>query len=145
MKVNFYKQPGGLLTPASDLDVEAMQAFKNGEMYEIEIKRTRNPAFHRKAFVFLTFCFEHYFDIGVNGNVEKFNWFRRELTIAAGYYVEIKTKKGTYKEAKSLAYDKMTPEEFSDWYNAAIQVAMLTIFKGSEDPKIYERLISFFS
>ena len=60
MKINIIKQYGGVLVPASDMDSEKLTKFLTGEMYVIDIKLTRNPAFHRKVFAFFNFCFEHW-------------------------------------------------------------------------------------
>lgn len=143
-KINFKKHAGGVMVPADELAAEQMQRFKTGVVYEMEIKEGRNQAFHGKAFAFLTFCFEHYFNEGVAGNVQKFDWFRKELTIAAGFYDEFETRKGKVKVANSLNYRSMSQETFEAWYKSVIQVAMLTVFKNSNDPNIYDRLISFF-
>ena len=60
MKINMIKTAGGYLWPAFDRDAEKLTKFKTGETYEIEIKQSRNPAFHRKVFEFFNFCFEHF-------------------------------------------------------------------------------------
>ena len=142
-KYQLTKQPGGVFTPANDIEVERLQRLKSGYTFEVEIKQSRNQKFHGQAFAFLTFCYEHYFNEGVNGNKEKFDWMRKEITKAAGFYVEIETRKGAIREAKSLSFAEMDQESFSEWYNAAIQVSMLTIFKGCDQSTI-DRLYSFF-
>lgn len=143
-KFNLTKCAGGTFIPASDIDAEKLQRFKTGLTYEVEIKEKRNQRFHGKCFAFLTYCFEFYFSESVAGNVQKFDWFREELTKAAGFYDVIETPRGTYKRAKSLSYGSMSQEEFEAWYKAVIQVAITTIFKNSDDPNIYDKLISFF-
>ena len=40
------KNPGGVFSPASDIDLERLQRFKTGETYTAEIKLTRNPQFN---------------------------------------------------------------------------------------------------
>jgi aspartyl-tRNA synthetase len=54
------KSAGGLLTPASDMEADKLTKFKSGELYEIDIKLTRKPSFHRKVFSFFNFCFAHW-------------------------------------------------------------------------------------
>lgn len=141
-KYNLTKQAGGIFVPASDIEAERLTRLKTGCTFEVEIKQSRNQAFHGKVFAFFNFCYEHYFDEPAN-NSEQFDWFRKRLTIAAGFYVEFNTKKGLIREAKSLAYANMEQEEFENCYKALIQVAMQTIFKGC-DESMYEKLYSFF-
>ncbi|OOF70051.1 hypothetical protein BKG91_10000 [Rodentibacter caecimuris] len=121
------KLPGGTFVPATE--TEALQKFRNGEQYEIEIKQVRNPAFHRKVFAFFNFCFEHwaadktewkYFD-----ERKQFDTFRKNLTVIAGY------KDVTYKldgslrvEAQSLSYGNMEQDEFEKCYSALINESM---------------------
>ena len=145
MKINTVKQPGGVLIPASDLEAEKMTKFKSGEMYEIDIKLTRNPAFHRKVFAFFNFCFEHWGSENENLCEQgQFDAFRKDMTILAGYHKSFYGIDGSVRiEAKSLSYGSMNEEEFEKCYNALIQVAMQKLFKG-DDEEIYDKLAGFF-
>lgn len=60
MKLEMIKGHGGGLSPASDEVAEKLTKFKSGEMYVVDIKRTRNPQFHGKVFAFFAFCFSHW-------------------------------------------------------------------------------------
>ena len=145
MKINFIKQYGGVLVPADDLEAEQMGRFKTGEMYESEIKLTRNPAFHRKVFQFFSFCFDHWAGDRefLNEKAQK-DVFRKNLTVMAGYYVELVNIKGEVRiEAKSLSFGSMTQDEFEQCYSALINAAMKHIFPGA-DESTYNQLVSFF-
>ncbi|KMK50933.1 hypothetical protein RO21_09045 [[Actinobacillus] muris] len=143
------KLAGGTFVPAMEMEADALQKFRNGEQYEVEIKQVRNPAFHRKVFAFFNFCFEHwsadktelqYFDERL-----QFDKFRKDLTIMAGFCHKIYNIKGELRlEAKSLAYGNMEQDEFEQCYKALINAALRTVFKGCDDPMIYNRLMSFF-
>jgi hypothetical protein len=139
------KSPGGTLTPASDIEAEKLTALKTGELYNVEIKRHRNPQFHRKVFEFMNFCFHHWkSDREFMNEPAQFDVFRKNLTVIAGYYDEFYTISGSVRiEAKSLAYSSMSQEEFEDFYSALIAAAMRTIFKDC-GKNIEEKLISFF-
>lgn len=145
MKINMAKHHGGLLSPASDMDSDAMQKFKTGEIYAIEIKRTRNPGFHRKAFEFLNFCFAHWkSDREFMDEAGQFKVFRNNLTVIAGYYDEYYTIKGEVRiEAKSLSFANMSQTEFESCYKALVNAALKTIFKGC-GKEVEERLLGFF-
>ena len=146
MKINFVKQPGGVLIPADDYEVERLTKFKTGEMYEVEIKLSRSPAFHRKCFAFMKFCFEHWrSDREFLDEHEQFKCFRNNLTVLSGYYTETFKINGDVRiEAKSLSFGSMDQEEFEGCYNAMITAACKHIFKSTDD-NTYNQLLSFFS
>ncbi len=144
MKINFIKNAGGLLVPANDAEADRMTRFKTGEMVEIDIKLTRNPAFHRKVFAFFNFCFEHWVGNDMQTESKQFNMFRKDLTALAGYYDSYpKIGGGVLVEAKSLAYGNMEQDEFEQCYIALTNAAMKHIFTGADD-SVYNQLISFF-
>lgn len=145
MKINFYKNPGGVLTPADDMEVERLTKFKTGEMYEVEIKLVRNPAFHRKMFAFLKFCFAHWEcpDKYVDEKGQ-FEFFRKELTKIAGYHKSRFCLDGSVVlEAMSLSFAQMSQEEFESCYQAMITAACKTVFKDA-DQETEDKLLSFF-
>lgn len=112
MIIPMMKNAGGVFCPADEMYLPDLQSFKNGEIYEIELKRTRNPAFHRKVFAFFKFCFNHWaadktewkhFD-----EREQFDTFRKHLTVLAGFYESTYNIKGDLRiEAQSLSYGNM--------------------------------------
>ena len=146
MKFNMQKMQGAKLVAFDDLDVEKLNKFKTGEVYEVEIKLSRNPNFHRKVFSFLTFCFEHWKgDNDFQDEVKQFDVFRANLTVLAGFYDSFYKIDGSVRiEAKSLSYGSMKQEEFEQFYNAAINAALKHVFNDSKDEVLYQRLLSFF-
>jgi len=124
-----------------------MKRFKTGEMYVVEIKLTRNPAFHRKIFAFFNFCFEHWNDEGREfmDHKSQYDLFRNKLTIAAGYYTECYDPITGELElkAESLSYDNMEQEYFERCYSAIVNAALDHIF-GKCDEDTVNQLLSFF-
>lgn len=150
MKLSMVKNYGGTLSPADDDVADSLQKFKSGEMYEIDIKLSRNPAFHGKVFAFFGFVFDHWAADKV-AQLEHMNnkgqkeVFRNWLTCKAGYYDSYFNPDGGVRiEAKSLSFASMTQEEFEACYSALINAAMATVFKGTNDERILTRLIGFF-
>lgn len=145
MKVSFVKQPGGTLIPANDMESDRLTRFKTGEMYEVDLKLTRNPAFHGKVFAFFNFCFNYWAsDKGYMTESGQFDAFRKDLTVLAGYFDQYYNIHGDVRvEAKSLSYANMDPETFEQCYKALITAAMQNIFKGADD-SIYDQLVGFF-
>lgn len=146
MKINVEKVQGAKLVAFDDFAIEELNKFKTGGVYEVEIKRHRNPDFHRKVFQFFQFCF-HYWkgDYEFQSEAKQFDVFRKELTISAGFYEAFYNIKGEVRvEAKSLSYGSMEQSEFEECYSALIGAAMRDIFAGSDDPNIYNQLLSYF-
>ena len=145
MKVNMIKGRGGTLSPASDLDEEAMARFKFGEIYEIDIKLKRNNAFHGKVFSFFNYCFEFWSHENEHLTEQRqFDVFRENMTVLAGYYDSYDTIDGAPRiVAKSLSYAAMSQEEFEEFYSALISVAMRKIFVGCVSAT-EKKLIGFF-
>jgi hypothetical protein len=89
MEIQMVKQPGGVLVPAFDTDVERLEKFKTGEVYPVEVRLARNPDFHKKVFKFFQFCFEHWAadktDERFKPTAAQFDTFRKNLTVLAGY------------------------------------------------------------
>ena len=149
MQLEMLKMAGGMLIPLNDEQAEALNKFKTGEQYQVEIKQVRNPAFHRKVFAFFKFCFDHwsadktewqYFD-----ERKQFDTFRKNLTVLAGFREVSYTIDGRMRvDAQSLAYGNMTQDEFEQCYNSSINAAMSSIFKGCNDEQTLERLYAFF-
>ena len=146
MKLEFIKMAGGILMPADDIASEKMTKFKTGEQYQVDIKRTRNPQFHRKMFAFFNFCFEHWAG-GHEFQDESLqrDEFRKQLTISAGFYDQVFSinKTDFTIVAKSLSFANMDQEEFEQCDSALIQAAMSSIFKSSDEQTL-SRLMSFF-
>lgn len=145
MKVEMVKQPGGLLCPASDMEMEKLNKFKTGGQYTIEIKLVRNPKFHGKVFAFFNFCFAHWKgDNEFQSETKQFDVFRNHLTVLAGFFDSYHNISGGVRiEAKSLSFSSMPQEEFEECYNALIRAALKHIFKTTDD-NTYNQLLSFF-
>ncbi|OOF49286.1 hypothetical protein BKK54_09145 [Rodentibacter genomosp. 1] len=149
LRIQVIKLAGGLLSPLNDMEAEALNSLKTGEQYEIEVIRTRNPAFHRKVFAFFNFCFEHwaadktewkYFD-----ERKQFDTFRKHLTVLAGFYETTYNIKGDVRiEAQSLSYGNMEQDEFEKCYSALINAALKNIFGNTTDENVINQLYAFF-
>lgn len=146
--IEMVKKPDGFVV-GDEMYLPTLQKFKNGEMYKVEVKRFRNPAFHRKVFAFFKFCFDHWAaektKLQYVDEVTQFDTFRKDLTVLAGFSVAIYTINGGVRlEPKSLAFGNMEQDEFERCYSALINAAMRTIFKDCDDEQTLAQLYSFF-
>ncbi len=146
MKVSFSKQPGGALIPSSDADAEKMTKLSNGELYQVDIKIKQNGKLHGKIFAFFAFCTQHYYgDIDAHKDEYQLSYVREKLTIIAGYHRQIFNRDGGFEiKARSLSYDKMSPEERSDFYKRIINAAIKRVFDRTTDQNVLNQLYNFF-
>ena len=145
MKIEMIKVAGGMFHPFNDMEQEKTVRFKTGELYTVEVKHTRNYEYHKRVFAFLNFCFEHwvcdreFLDIHA-----QFNRFRNQLTVLAGYYVELYNINGELRmEAQSISYSNMDQAKFEQFYNALVNAALKNIFLTT-DQCTHDKLLSFF-
>lgn len=110
----------------------------------------RNGGLHRKWFALLKFGFEHWdAPLVINGQeVEKNkDTFREWVTVRCGYYTMNATPDGKMRvEAKSIAWDKMGDEEFTELYENTKNLFWKTFFQNytEEDwERIFLELNSF--
>ena len=151
MKVMLVKQPGGVLTPASDIEADRLTRLKNGITYEVDLKagEKRNRGFHGKVFAFMTWCFQYWSAENTDAKFcteqAQFDYFRKSLTKLAGYYDFVTDLQGnTMIEVRSLAYDSMSQEEFESFFNAIINAAIQHVFANTTDENTLNKLRSFF-
>ena len=147
MEVNFVKQPGGAMIPADDLQVDKLTKLTNWEEYKVDIKLKQNGKLHRKIFVFFAFCTQYYYgDSEAHKDEYKLKYVRDKLTVIAGYYRQVFSRDGSSFELipLSLKYEKMSPEERSDFYNRIINAAIKRVFDRTTDPNVLNQLYNFF-
>jgi hypothetical protein len=149
MKVNFIKQVGGVLIPANEIEVDRLKRLKTGEMYEVDLVSSRNPAFHGKVFAFFNFVYNYWSADKTEwehfNEQKQFDTFRKNLTVLAGFKEVSYTIDGRMRvEAKSLAYAKMEQEEFEACYSALINASIKHIFNNTKDQNIINQLYEFF-
>ena len=148
-KYQMIKLSGGILSPATEEDVERLKSFKNNEQYEVEIKKQRNPAFHRKVFAFFGFCFDCWSGAHTDWEFQdvdaQFDTFRKNLTVLAGFKVITYKLDGSFRcDAESLSYANMEQERFEQVYQALINAAIKHVFNNTKDDNIINRLYAFF-
>lgn len=98
---------------------EEIDSLINGKEYLMEIKKVRNPKFHRKAFALLNTIYSN------QDSFDNFEWFRFWITMKAGFSDTAIAPNGQkmYK-AKSLSFESMDDIDFQKWYEAVITVAI---------------------
>lgn len=136
MKIFVQKTPIGLIpVSTSDFDNLQIAKLKEGEIYQVELKKPRNIGFHNKFFSLLNACYENQ---EVFDNPES---LRRYLTIKSGYYTTTLTDKGVFYDAKSISFSSMDQIEFEKFYDAFI--FQVIEFLGCDENNLIEELNKF--
>ena len=113
---------GTYLSPNSGVDHENYSKLKTGQIYFCQFKRSRNPDFHRKMFAVIKAMFENQPEATTIENMED---YRHQLLLHLGYvhtYIIPKTG-ATVARVKSMAFDEMDEDEFTDLYNDLLSLA----------------------
>lgn len=115
MKLSLLNTPHGLV-PIDDDAFEAKQKLKIGQVYGADIKLDRNYKFHKKYFSLIRIAWEYLYE----GEAKEFRTkeiFRKWCEIEAGHCDVIKLEDGSFlRLPKSIAFDQMGEDEFSELY-----------------------------
>lgn len=115
MKINLLNTPYGLV-PIDDDAYEVKQKLKVGQVYEADVKLERNYKFHKKYFSLIRIAWEYLLE----NEVKEFRTkeiFRKWCEIEAGNCDVVQLQDGSFlRLPKSIAFDQMGEDEFSDLY-----------------------------
>lgn len=123
------KKHFGKLIPVYNSDAERLKdcRLKEGEIYEVEIKKKRNVLYHRKWHSLANLYYDNQ-DIFTDYN-KCWKW----LVIESGFVEEVKTPKGIEIVRKSVSFDSMDDIEFHKLYQKTIDVICRTIDVEEKD------------
>ena len=120
MKVYIYKS-GFAFFPAYASDSDATAKIKEGEIWEVEFKKSRNSKNHKRFFALLKMGFE------AQDSFNSPEWWREFIIRKAGYYDSVQDPDGVWMfKAKSIAFERMDELEFRELYKAVSQVIIDT-------------------
>ena len=123
------------LVPLYASDLDQKRKLKLGETYEVDIRRPRNLAFHKKFFALINTGWENsQFDMPVDV-------YRKWVTMRAGFYVIYHTPKGMLYEPESISFASMDEDKFADVYSRVLDVIIEDL--GCTKEEITEQIMSF--
>ena len=137
MKLIAKKRLDGSFMPVYDSDKEAVKKIKAGEDVEIDIKRPRNLAFHRKTFSLFNLVFDN------QDHYKSLEELRKDLTIEAGYFTKRYNMHGVeIIEAQSISFAAMNQDTFDEYYQRLLDAICNNY--GMLKSDIEENLINYF-
>lgn len=131
----------GVLRPTDEAGEESLRKVKTGALVEIEIKQPRNLQHHRKFFAMLNIVFQ---------NQEHYKTSEMLLIackFGVGHVDVIRTKRGEYQIPKSISFHAMSQDDFSKFYDAAVDWVISDVIPGLKraalDAEVEESLRRF--
>ncbi len=143
------RHPSGALFPINDEEADKLKRFKVGDTVKGNYTLKQNGLFHRKMLSLLTLCFDNFkdrFDTGLEyrGQLVKpcFESWRKHFTILAGHYEVVFDWDGMPKPvAKSIAFDKCSPNEREQFYSDYINCALKHVYDKTMTEKQLRDLV----
>jgi len=129
---------GQKLEPSDEIALAYIKKLKPGADVEVDIRRPRNVQFHKKWFALAKVVFDNQEQYG------DFDEFRKELTMLSGWWKEHHHASGKISyAAKSIAFDKMDEEQFTEMFDRSIDVAIKTFIPGTDKGELINAVLEF--
>jgi hypothetical protein len=117
------------LVPVDAAQLELLEQLQPNEEYKATFTKPRNSKFFRKWWALAKVAFDawdapniEYKGVEVKKNFER---FRKDLIVMSGFFDPVFNIKGELRlEPKSLRFDQMSEENFSELYNRTIDVVL---------------------
>lgn len=132
MEVLLIKRADGSFVPADAEQAELAARLPVGKVIRSDLKRMRNPRFHRKFFALLQIGYESWEpplkEYRGHEVQATFDQFRATVTILAGYFDVSTSLNGRVRVTpKSISFGSMPEEEFEQLYSKAIDVLLQNV------------------
>lgn len=115
----FLVRQGSRLAPATADDEKKIETLRGENWYKADIRKARNPGYHRRAFALIKLIFE---------SQERYTSIEDllvELKLQCGWYVEHVRHSGELiYVAKSIAFESMDQLQFERFYDRLVDVAI---------------------
>lgn len=108
----------GHLSPSSESSAEDYKKLREGNEYSVELKKARNPKFHRKAFKLIKVMFDN------QEQYDDMRSYRRMLKVKTGSVETYFVGEQMIMELKSWDFASMDDLEFERLYKRILDVAM---------------------
>ena len=142
MKLHVLNTKNGLI-PIYSVDFDEKKKLKVGNEYQVEVKKIRNPKFHRKYFALLNMAYDN-LNEKLSATYPNIDIFRKSVQVMAGYCEIAYTLDGEQIiTPKSISFAGMDETEFESLYNDVLDVLIKHVFIGMSKEFIDNELINF--
>ncbi|WLD56902.1 DUF1367 family protein [Salinispirillum sp. LH 10-3-1] len=146
----FQKITQDCLVPATAEAREWMRTLKLMGFVKMPLIKERSGENHRRFFALLNIGFDHWEPqpIEYQGRVitpeKNFDEFRAWVTVLSGFYTVTGYPDGSVRiRAKSIKFSKMDESEFSQLFNAAVDVLLKHVMTNYERPDLERAILEF--
>lgn len=131
--------------PYGDDNYDKKKRLKIGEVYNVDVKLYRNYEFHKKYFALINLAWEYMTEEQCKFFNNSVDSFRKTMEIAAGWFEPIYNvaKQEWLQAPKSIAFDKMSEEEFEQLYERVKDVLFQMPLKNINVEEFYSNLMYF--
>lgn len=128
-----------------DTDYEVKRKLKIGQVYSCRIKQLRNYLFHRKYFALINCAWGFVSEPTREFFKQDVELFRKTVEVSAGHCEKVysMTLRDWVDMPKSIAFDKMTADEFSDLYERVKDVLFSVFLKDVKLSDFLRELVNF--
>ena len=145
MKMHLVNTSSGFLVPETDYDYAQKLNLKVGETYSVEIKLARNTDHHRKYFKMINVCFDLLTEEQRSYFKNNIEIFRTSIQMSVGICdrIYLPSKNEWVDIPKSIAFDKMTEEEFEDLYTKVRRTIIQICLPNVTSKEIEDYILHF--
>lgn len=128
-----------------DTDYEVKRKLKIGQVYSCRIKQLRNYGLHRKYFGLINCAWGFVSEPTREFFKQDVELFRKTVEVSAGHCEKVysMTLRDWVDMPKSIAFDKMTADEFSDLYERVKDVLFSVFLKDVKLSDFLRELVNF--
>ena len=137
-EIHLIKTDAGYFIPAYNSDKELSDQIKTGEVIKVKYSKPRNYKFHKKYFALLDLAFQN------QDRIDCFEYFREQIIMRAGYFVEYIDFKGTVQyRPQSISFGNMDEITFNELYSKSLDVIIKYVLTGNTKEEIETQIINF--
>jgi hypothetical protein len=120
--------------PFGDEAIESFEKIKQGECFEVEIKKTRSPQQHRLLFSLLKLAVDH--NEGLTTDT-----ILGFVKIKTGHATPVYSEGVSYLIPKSIAFCNFEQHEFQEFFNKACEVVAEHFFDGMNTQDLIDEVM----
>jgi hypothetical protein len=143
MKLYLAKTDNGSFIPAYNSDKELADKIKPGRVVEVSLDVSRNYKFLKKYWALVKFTL-FYLPEELAKKYKTKEQLHREIKIQCGIYERVESLGGKQLIAVgSISFEKMTPEQYAEFFSQAIDVVCKYLLPGTYRKDIEAGLLEF--
>lgn len=137
------KTAKGNLIPADEGDMEKLKKIPNGEFVKCEYKKTRNYRHHKKYWALIGIVYNNLPE-GLAETIRSEEELHTEVKMQAGVRQKRVSLSGKeYYIPGSIAFDKMSQEDFNEFYSKALDIICKWILPGTISHDLEMQVMEF--